>query len=318
MTRMFESHDAVRASVPLMIGLVGASGAGKTYSALRLATGMAKGSRGDVYVLDTESDRALFYADEFRFRHVPFKPPFSPDDYLAAIQYIKQKKPAVLIIDSLSHEHEGQGGVLEMHDEELDRRAGTDPKRRERLTFAAWIKPKQARARLLNEMTSAKIHIISCFRSKRKTRPRRGQEPLELGWMPIAGDEFVYEQALQCMLYPSSGGVPTWDVTAPGEKMVTKLPAQFAPFFPRGTPITEETGEKLAAWAAGDASEAPAVQPSDEDLASVLDLVAAAESGRELEEISRTHRDRLRWSDAQRAKIRTAFSERARVLSPDS
>ena len=34
--RTFEAKPAVRESVPLLVGLMGASGSGKTYSALRL------------------------------------------------------------------------------------------------------------------------------------------------------------------------------------------------------------------------------------------------------------------------------------------
>jgi len=58
--RTFEDKVATRAQVPLLIGLVGASGSGKTMSALRLATGIQRVSGGEIYYLDTEARRSLY------------------------------------------------------------------------------------------------------------------------------------------------------------------------------------------------------------------------------------------------------------------
>lgn len=80
MVRTFVDKPAVRDKVPLLIGLAGPSGGGKTFSALRLASGMQRVSGGDVYVVDTESKRALHYADKFKFRHLEFTAPFGPLD----------------------------------------------------------------------------------------------------------------------------------------------------------------------------------------------------------------------------------------------
>ena len=46
--RIFTARPAVRESVPLLIGLTGPSGGGKTFSALRLATGIQTVTGGDV------------------------------------------------------------------------------------------------------------------------------------------------------------------------------------------------------------------------------------------------------------------------------
>jgi hypothetical protein len=112
-TRVFEDHEAKRGAVPLLVGLVGPSSGGKTFSALRLATGIQRVTGGDIFVIDTESRRSLHYADQFKFRHVPFPAPFGPLDYLAAIEYCVKRGAKVVIVDSMSHEHEGPGGVLE-------------------------------------------------------------------------------------------------------------------------------------------------------------------------------------------------------------
>src|SRR6185369_224874 len=95
----------------------------KTFSALRLATGMSKIYGDGVFVIDTEARRSLHYADTFRFSHVDFKPPFGPLDYLAAIEHCISRGAKTIVVDSMSHEWEGEGGVLQMHDEETERLA---------------------------------------------------------------------------------------------------------------------------------------------------------------------------------------------------
>ena len=151
----------------LLIGTVGPSGSGKTMSALRLATGMQRVVGGKTFFVDTENKRALHYADQFEFEHVPFEPPFSPLDYLAIIQYCKKQGATTVIVDSMSHEHEGPGGLLEMHDAELDRLAGKDYKKRDRVAMLAWAKPKAQRRRLINEVVRMGVNAIFCFRAKK-------------------------------------------------------------------------------------------------------------------------------------------------------
>ena len=78
MARTFDDRPATREATPLLVGLVGPSGAGKTFSALRLATGVQRVVGGDIYFIDTEARRGLHYAERFTFRHLPFGAPFSP------------------------------------------------------------------------------------------------------------------------------------------------------------------------------------------------------------------------------------------------
>ena len=119
--RKFDDAPAVRKATPMLFGLIGPSGSGKTYSALRLATGMQRVSGGEIFMIDTEGNRGLHYADQFKYRHVPFHPPFSPLDYIAAIEHCVAQGATTIIVDSMSHEHTGQGGVLEWHAEEAER-----------------------------------------------------------------------------------------------------------------------------------------------------------------------------------------------------
>src|SRR3972149_10607751 len=70
-------RKAIREQTSVLLALAGSSGSGKTYSALRLARGLA-GDRGRVALIDTEAGRALHYAERFDFDHCDLKPPFAP------------------------------------------------------------------------------------------------------------------------------------------------------------------------------------------------------------------------------------------------
>lgn len=241
--RTFEDHEAVREAVPLIVGMSGPSGSGKTFSALRLAAGIQKVTGGDTYVIDTEAKRALHYADQFNFRHVPFGSPFSPLDYLAAIQHCVRRGARTIIIDSMSHEHEGPGGVLEMHAEDAKKMAD----------FSAWARPKAQRRRLINSMMQLQINMILLFRAKEKSKPEKGKKTLiDLGWQPIGGDEYIYECTTHTFLRPASDGVPTWSAEKRAEQLMIKLPRQFRGLLDSGMPFDERMGEEMAKWAAGD------------------------------------------------------------------
>lgn len=253
--RTFEYNQATRQRVPLLIGLVSPSGGGKTFSALRLATGIQRVTGGDIAVVDTESKRALHYADQFTFKHIPFEAPFSPLDYLAVIEHCVAKGASTLVIDSMSHEHESIGGVLEWHQQEVDRMSKGDPQKAKRVQMLAWSAPKAARRRLINRILQLPINCIFCFRAKQKLKVSPGKEPEELGWMAISGEEFIYEMTANVLLMPKSGGVPTWESAFPGERATMKMPRQFAQLFQSSRPLDEDIGQEMAEWAEGDSAD---------------------------------------------------------------
>ena len=76
---------------PVLIGSLGPSSSGKTYSGLRLATGIQTVYGGDIFVVDTEQRRSLHYADRFKFKHVDFQAPYGSLDYLDALRYAKKQ-----------------------------------------------------------------------------------------------------------------------------------------------------------------------------------------------------------------------------------
>src|SRR5215475_11163313 len=126
----FSFAPARREKVALLIALAGASGAGKTLSALKIARGLCYGEDSKIAVIDTEAKRALHYAvaegeqpttDKFEFYHGNLGPPSSPDRYAEAIKRADQAGFEVIVVDSVSHEYESEGGLHEMHDALLDR-----------------------------------------------------------------------------------------------------------------------------------------------------------------------------------------------------
>lgn len=262
MTRTFEDSPAERGKMPLLLGFIGPSGSGKTYSALRVATGMQTVYGGDIHVIDTESRRALHYAPKagekvdpssgrFRFRHLPFGAPFGPLDYLAAFEHCVRKGAKTIICDSMSHEHEGPGGVLEMHASETKRLAALWKCSEYTAQTSAWTQPKGERRRLINSMMQMECNFLLCFRAKKKIKPVKGDSPVDLGYMPIAGEEFVFEMMCKFLLLPGANGVPVTHSEFIGEREMIKIPNQFRAMLSKPEQLSEDTGRRLAEWAAG-------------------------------------------------------------------
>jgi ABC-type oligopeptide transport system ATPase subunit len=253
--RQFESKPAVREQVPALVGLFGPSGGGKTFSALRLATGIQSVTGGEIMVVDTEAKRALHYADKFKFQHVEFKAPFGSLDYLDVLTWSVHKKGAkIVVVDSMSHEHEGPGGYLDLHETELERKSGGDPDKAERVKWGAWALPAANRRALINGMLQLPASFVFCYRAKEKTT-KEGKEIVQLGFMPIAGDEFLFEMTVSALLLPNAGGVPTWKPEEPGSAVMVKQPGQFKELFATREPLSEAHGRAIAEWARGDSKE---------------------------------------------------------------
>ena len=248
----FEFRPAKRENVPLMLGLSGGTGSGKTYTAMRLASGIA-GDR-PFAVIDTENRRARHYADTFRFDAADLEAPFSPERYADAITAADKAGYSVIVVDSASHEYAGEGGVLDMQEDELERMAGSEWKRREACKMASWIKPKMEHKRFVNRLLQIRAHLILCFRAEPKVEMVKGEggkwefrEKQSLvglgGWIPITEKNLPYELTASFLLMAEHPGVP----------LPIKLQAQHRGLFPPGEPITEECGRRIAEWAAGGA-----------------------------------------------------------------
>lgn len=259
----FQFRPAKRENVGLWINLVGGTGSGKTFTAMRLASGIA-GDR-PFAVIDTENRRALHYADQFRFDHCELRPPFRPLEYSDAVLDADKAGYPVIVIDSGSHVWAGDGGVLDWHEEELDRMAGDDWKKREAVKMAAWVKPKMAHKQMVQKLLQVRAHIIFCLRAEEKiemvkgkdgklvVQPKQSLTGLD-GWIPVCDKNLPFEATCSFLLMADRPGLPH----------PIKLQEQHRALFPPDIPITEESGKRLAQWASGATpSSARATQPSD-------------------------------------------------------
>jgi len=249
--RKFSHTTAARARVPLLVGLTAPSSGGKTKSALRLADGMRSVDGGRVFLVDTEANRSLHYADEHTFEHVPFSAPFGPRDYVAAIDYCVAAGATVVIVDSVSHEWEGAGGVLDIHDRELDRIAGPDERARLKNTMRAWGPAKRDHGLFVRTLLQTPCHFILCFRAKSKLKIRPGKPPEERGFMAIGGEDLTFEMTINALLLPGAKGCPTWRSDEEGERLTIKRPGWAESMLVDGETLDEKTGAALATWAAG-------------------------------------------------------------------
>lgn len=250
----FTFRPAVREQTPLLVGIVGPSGSGKTMSALRLATGIQSVVGGKIAAIDTEARRMLHYAERFDFEYLEFGAPFGSDRYLAAVQAAVGMGAKTIIVDSMSHEHEGPGGHLDYHDQEVKRLMEEGGFRSEYAAqIPAWTRPAARRRRLINGLLQVPVNMIFCFRAKEKIKlVKRGgkTEPVELGWQAIAGEEFVYEMTDRFLLVPGCQGRPAFDKEA-WDTGVPKLPDEHREFFPENAQLDESIGAQLAQWALG-------------------------------------------------------------------
>lgn len=264
-------RPATRENVGLLISLAGASGSGKTYSGMRLAQGIV-GPGERFAVIDTEARRALHYADMFRFDHAELKAPFTPMAYADAIQSADQAGYKAILIDSMSHEWEGVGGVLDWATrlEAGVPKPGIDNPR----TYGGdwwkdwdvkpvkspgnWNEPKVAHKRMMAQLLQCSAHLIICLRADDKieiTKDAQGKtvviqpesKPIEERWVPICEKRFMYEMTASFVLTPERPGIP----------IPKKLQEQHLNLFPTNQPITEQSGQAIAQWARGSAA-APA------------------------------------------------------------
>lgn len=272
-------RPAVRAQIPCVVGLAGPSKSGKTNSAHRLAKGMAAGGR--VVMINTEGPKGHLYADNFTYEAYDLTPPFTPERYTEALLAAAKLNPAVVIIDSASHMHDGPGGMIEYHDAELDRLAGEDWKKRQANNFTAWIKPKKAENAFIEQMLLLPCHVVLCFRAKEKLRIVRGKEPENLGWQPIAGDRITFETLFTLTLPPYSKGVP--------DLAISEMRTPFDRMIRDGQQIDEGLGERVAAFARGDTKASPVAAgsrpASDDDASSSRASESRGEAGRSPEDM---------------------------------
>lgn len=145
-------QQAQRHQVKLRLGLSGASGFGKTYSALLLAFGITN-EWSKIAIIDTENNSANLYAHLGNYNVLTLNNPFAPERYIEAIRSAENASMEVIIIDSITHEWNGKGGCLQLH-EQLGGR------------FQDWAKITPRHQGFLDAILQSKCHVITTARRK--------------------------------------------------------------------------------------------------------------------------------------------------------
>lgn len=180
-------RKAVRTKLKARMTIDGPSGAGKTYTSL-IAASVFAGLDGQIAVIDTERSSASLYADQFSFDVLELDH-FDPLHYVEAIQAAQQSGYDVLIVDSLSHAWEGEGGALDQVDKNAARLKGN--------SFAAWRTVTPKHRKLVDTMLQSNMHIIATMRSKMEymiEQDKQGKTQIQkVGLAPVQRSGIEYE-----------------------------------------------------------------------------------------------------------------------------
>lgn len=228
------------------------SGGGKTYSALRLATGIAKKCGSRVAAIDTENGRIRYYAEEFDFDDMQLSEPYSPEKYMTAIDEAVKAGYKVLVIDSLTHEW---NFCLDL----VNNMPGTN-------SYTKWKTVTPRHDAFKEKILQSPIYIIATVRGKDEyvledSNGKKVPKKVGLGYSQRDGLEFDYTVTLNL-----DQNTHRFSAT----KDNTHL------FEDRYDVLTEEDGEAIYNWAnSGDApakmpKAEPAPAPVSEDLPSKI------------------------------------------------
>lgn len=303
---------AIRENIPLLIGLAGGTGSGKTFTGMRLATGIS--SSKPFAVIDTENGRAKHYADQFVFDVLDMKAPYRPNTYADAILNADKAGYPVIVVDSISHVWAGDGGCLDWHEEILTKKAGNNYTERQKNTMGAWLKPKAAHKAMVSKLLQVKAHVILCFRAEPKiemVKDAQGKmqvvekkSPTGLhGWMPISEKSLPYELTTSLLFMADKPGIP----------LSIKLQEQHKPFFPPGKLVTEESGKRLAEWASGGKAKQQEVHPST-DFVEYQHRIDACETVEQLNAQGEALKLLKTITDQERGYLRDQYRHRRQEL----
>lgn len=219
-------QKAARKQVKIKIGLQGPSGAGKTYSALLLAFGLVE-DWSKIAVIDCENTSSALYSHLGSFNVLSLSEPYSPERFIEAIEICENAGMKVIIIDTISSEWSGKGGILEIH--------SNAPGQNSYFNWAA-VSPRHSA--FIQKMLQSPTHIIATIRSKQDYALSESQgkiKPIKVGLKGIARDDFDYELTV----------VLNIDIkhNATASKDRSGLFMDKPPFI-----ITEKTGKRIKKW----------------------------------------------------------------------
>lgn len=187
-----EIRKATRKKAKLRLGISAPTGAGKTYSALLIASGIGP----KVGLIDTENGSGDLYAETPTITEalprgydiIALSAPYDPKKYIDAISAFEQAGYDCIIVDSLSHGWSGAGGLLDKHGKESDRTGNG---------YTAWRKITPQHNELVDKILQSPCHIIVTLRAKTEYVQEKNEQGKtivrKVGLAPVMRDGIEYE-----------------------------------------------------------------------------------------------------------------------------
>ena len=220
-------RQASRKKAKIRLGLSAVSGGGKTYSALLIAKGLAHGDFTKVAVIDTENGSADLYSHLGPYNVFTLKAPFSPEKYIEAIKICENAKMEVIIVDSITHEWDGVGGILNI----ADSMTGN--------SYTNWAKITPRHNAFIQSILQSDCHMITTVRRKQDyemtTNSNGKLVPQKVGLKEVTREGFEYELTVNLELDTKHNASCSKDRTG----LFVGKP-EFVP--------TEEVGKLLLEW----------------------------------------------------------------------
>lgn len=230
-----------------VLGIAGVSGGGKTYTALLIARGMVDKPE-EIGFLDTENKRGSLYANilDGPFMIGDLYPPFTPQRYAQAIKEFQEAGIKVLIIDSVTHEWEGEGGCEDIANLPLQQGK----------KMANWIGAKKEHKTFMNTLLQSNMDIICCIRAREKTDFKDPTKPVSLGIQPVCEKNFMFEMTASFLIIEE------------GKKQVfLKIPSFLKESFGNGNDyLGVNTGKKLRKWLNEGERDTPEIEKLKSDI----------------------------------------------------
>jgi len=240
---ILQLKKATRKQVKLRLGLSAVSGGGKTMSALLLAYGMTN-DWTKIAVIDTENSSASLYSHLGEFNTIDLQAPFTPERYIEAINACEKGGMEVIIIDSVTHEWDGKGGILDT----ANSMTGN--------SYTNWAKLTPRHDAFINSVLQSSCHVITSVRRKQDyelTKNDNGKVvPVKVGLKEITREGFEYELTLNLNIEMNHHATASKDRTG----LFSDKP-EFI--------ITPETGRLLIEWCnSGEVVKTPLEEPKKE------------------------------------------------------
>lgn len=220
-------RKATRKKAKIRLGLSAISGGGKTYSSLLIAKGMANGDLSKVAIIDTENGSGDLYANLGDYNVFTLEAPYEPERYIKAIKECENAGMEVIIIDSITHEWDGKGGILDISNS----MAGN--------SYTNWAKLTPRHQSFIDAILQSKCHIITTVRRKQDyemtTNSNGKLVPQKIGLKEVTREGFEYELTVNLELDTKHNASCSKDRTG--------LFADKPEFIP-----SEETGKMLLDW----------------------------------------------------------------------